>query len=116
MEEIQIKALIEIYKNGITLKNFQNIVMAVFSGNTKIKCFTIKEFYIYCLKHPRFKNISENQLEIVLNYLSKYHIEKIRYENPKEKYFTEIYPNMINLEKEEDVLIIIDLYDNSLKL
>lgn len=116
MEENQIKSLIEIYKNGITLKNFQNIVLAVFSGNIKIKYFSIKEFYIYCLKHPSFKNVSENQLETVLNYLSKYHKEEIRYENTIEKYFTEIYPNMLNLEKEVDVLKIIDLYDNSLEL
>jgi hypothetical protein len=115
MEENQIKKIISIYVNNINLNIFNNIINAAFSGNTKIKKFSIEEYFNYCQYHEHFKLITIEQLECVLNYLSLYYKNHISINSSEKKYITKAYPQDFKLKEEYDILKILEIYNQEIK-
>ncbi len=108
----QLESLIILFENQITFEVFDKINLTVFSGNDRIKHYNLIEFYEYCKKHSHFKEVSESQLELVLDYLSKYHINIINVRTPDKIYHTEVFYSQLSVEKEKEILEILSIYQN----
>jgi hypothetical protein len=108
MKDEQIKSLIEIFIKEIDVEKWNNIIMAAFSGNERIKHYDIGVYYNYC--NLKEKNIKKKQFKLVINYLSKYYEDVIKIVPPGTTYHTESYPHNLNVEKEVEILRVLRLY------